>query len=108
MDIVVPLATFEIHTVGDAAALWLLLDIIWLLVIIELEAEGNLVDSDSISSGVVLQVASEEGLWEEESGYPVDDWGTTGDPLVQEIDSSVAIVDPGSKWLQRQETFLLP
>lgn len=95
MRVIVPLASFQVHAVGVASPVRLLFDVFRLLVIVELEAEGDLIDSDGVSSGVVLQVAREEGLREEETGHPVDNWRAARDPLVKEIDSLVAVFDPG-------------
>lgn len=106
--IVVPLAALEVQSVGDAAALRLLFEVLRLFVIQELETERNLVDSDRVGPCIVLQVACEEGLWEEEPGDPVDDGRAAGDPVVEEVDPGIAVDDPGGEWLEREEALLLP
>jgi len=58
-----------------------------------------------VLSGKVLLRAREERLWEEEARDPEDLWSSFIVPLRQEVNTIVAVLDPGSKRLQTEETF---
>jgi len=64
---VVPLATFEIHTINDATICWLFSDVFVSLIIMDLVPELKSIDSYYMLSSVVLQSSGQESLREEES-----------------------------------------
>jgi hypothetical protein len=105
MSIVIPFASFQEDTIDDTAFFGFRGDLGVVNVISDHEIEGKFIYIDGISSSVVLDYSRKEGLWEEESGHPKDIRRTSGDPICQEIDSGIAIFNPRSKWLERQETF---
>lgn len=108
MGFVVPLASLKVESVDHSSIFWLFSDILICHCVVIDVAEGELVDSDGVLSGVVLESGSQESLWEEESGHPEDLWSSIGNPLVQEVDSVVTVLNPGSQWLERQESNLGP
>jgi len=108
MSVVIPFASFQEDTIDDTAFFGFRGDLGVVDVISDNEIEGKFIYSDGVSSGVVLDCSRKEGLWEEESGHPEDIRRTSGDPSGQEIDSGIAIFNPRSEWLERQETFLGP
>lgn len=108
VSVIIPLATLQVETVRVAATRWFLLDILNFPIILEFEAKCNLIDCDCVTSGVVLQVSGEEGLREEETGNPKDDWRAAGDPTIKEINSLIAIFNPRGQWFKGQEALLLP
>ena len=63
----------------------------------------ELVNRDCTLSCEVLERTSQEGLWEEEARDPIDVWGSSRNPFAQEVDSCIAVMDPGSEWLQGEE-----
>ena len=64
--------------------------------------ETDLIHSNGMLSGKVLLRACEEGLREEESRDPVDLWRAFFIPPRQEVDTIVAVHDPGRQWLQTE------
>lgn len=101
--IVIPSATLEIETVDVATRLGLGFDILVRHLAHHNMVKTDLIDSDRVLSGVVLLSSSKEGLWEEESGDPEDIWSSVVEPVDQEIDSIIAVLDPGSEWLLTKE-----
>lgn len=59
-------------------------------------------------SSTILKTSSEESLWEEETWDPENVRSSLIDPIDKEIYSCVAILNPGGKWFQREETFTGP
>lgn len=108
MSFVVPAAAFEVKTVAVASVLGLLLNVFMGNCIGVLETVGQLVYCDGLQSGIVLNVSGEESLREEETRDPENFRGSSLDPIVQEVDSVVAVKNPGCKWFERQESFLDP
>jgi len=100
----VPSGTLHVHPIDEAAIRRRLVDGGWSCVIAHLEVKGKLIDSDLVLASEVLQRACEEGLWEEESRDPEGVWSSAVDPLGQEVDSLVQIIDPRGQWFQGEET----
>lgn len=82
MRVVIPLAAFKVHSIGNTTTYRLDLNILRFDVVQEIESKGDLVYGNRIGSSIILKVAGEESLWEEESGHPVNYRSATCDPLV--------------------------
>lgn len=67
VSVVIPLAAFQVETVGVAASLRLSSHILPLKIILDHELEGKSVDGDTSGTSIVLHSGSQEGLWEEEA-----------------------------------------
>jgi hypothetical protein len=105
---IVPLASFDVAAIHEAAYFGLLLDLIFSKVILDIVPESDTIDSYDLLSGVVLHSASQESLWEKESGNPVNNGRSVPNPFGKEIDSFIAVNDPRCEWLHRQETVFSP
>jgi len=72
-------------------------------VVAYLEVILQLVNGDLVFTGIVLQGTCEEGLREEEARDPECGRRTLLDPLSEEVDPLIEIIDPGGKRLERKE-----
>lgn len=108
MLLVVPLASFEVEAIDVASILWSFLYVLVSHVVLYQVVERDSVDRDLILTSEVLQIAGKEGLGEEESREPVLDWSAAFNPVVQEINPIIAVDDPRSKRLHRQESDFCP
>ena len=104
---VVPLAALEVKAVEIAARLWLSLDVLVAHLAHHDVRETDLIDRNRVLSGIVLLSSSEESLWEEEAGDPEDIRGAIVVPVLQEIDTIVAVLDPGGERLLTEEALAL-
>ena len=104
MSLTVPSCTFHVHAKDKATILRRLSDGGRIGIVTDLEVVAELVDRDLVLTGVILQRTREEGLGEEETGDPESGWGSRLDPLNQEGDPLVQIVDPRGEWLEGEET----
>jgi len=108
VSVVVPLAALNEHAVYVAAFLRLFLDLFVRHVVHVVVVERDSVNGDLDRSDVVLFVARDEGLGEEETREPELDGGASIDPVFQEVNPIVALKDPRGEAFQRQETDLGP
>jgi hypothetical protein len=69
---VVPAGALQVDTVQVAPVLGFLFHLLPGHVIQDLELEADLIDSDDVFSGEVLERSGYEGLWEEEPTDPED------------------------------------
>ena len=72
MGVVVPLATFQEYTPDKTSSFWLLCNIFVRSVVFYNELKAQLIDSDVLSSSIVLKSTSQKRLREEESTNPID------------------------------------
>jgi hypothetical protein len=93
-----PFATLEIHTIYKAAILWFLSNVAEFHIVLNDEVKGKLVDSDLVSTRVVLQSCSQESLREEESRDPEYYWSSLFIPVVKERNTGVEIFNPRGEW----------
>ena len=105
---VIPLATLKVHAVDVAAIFGLLLNVLVGAIVLNIEGEGELINGDIVLSRVVLEGSCEEGLREEESRHPEDSRRAMLDPISQEEDTIVKILDPRGERFQREEALFLP
>jgi len=90
----IPASALDVHTVAEAAVLRFLSHLGRLDLVVDLVLEGELIDGDCVLSSIVLELACEEGLGEEESRYPEDSRWAGIDPFLEEFDSVEKIDDP--------------
>lgn len=105
---VVPLASLKIHAIDVATILRLLLDVLVGAIVLDVEGEVESIDGDLVLSRVVLEGTSEEGLGEEETRDPEHSGGSMLDPICQEEDTVIKILDPRGEGLEREEALVLP
>lgn len=92
--LIVPFASFQVHSVDETTRLWFRVDFLPANVITNHIFEAELIDGDDVVTGIVLLRTSEEGLWEEESRDPVDCWSAVVVPILKESYSLNQICDP--------------
>ena len=90
----IPFATFKVHTVDVTSVSRFLSNILVGLVIVDLIPECQSINSDYVLSSVVLECTCQESLGEEESGDPEDLGCAIVNPVGQEVNTIVAILDP--------------
>merc|ERR1712151_47687 len=103
MLLVVPFTAFKEDTVNKDTIIGLFFDVFVGHVILDVIIECYSVDGDLVLSGEVLESTCKEGLREEETREPELNRSTRSNPIVQEIDSIIAVIDPRSEWLHRKE-----
>jgi len=73
-----------------------------------LEVEFNFINSNDVSTSIVLLGTGEETLSEEEAGDPVTRRCTVVNPVLHEAKAINKVTHPGSEWLQRRISLLCP
>jgi hypothetical protein len=109
MGLIIPSSTLHLQADTIAAVLWSLVAFIDHIVgpfILDDEGELKLINGDLVLSSKVLLGTGDEGLWEHELVKPENVWESVSDPLGDEYNSTEEIIEPGSQWLQGQETIL--
>jgi hypothetical protein len=106
--VVIPFATLEEKSVDHTSSLWSFFDVLVGDLVLYVIVKVDSVDGNVISSSEILKSSSQEGLREEESREPVFDGSTSRKPILEEIDSVVAVNNPRSKRLERQESNTSP
>jgi hypothetical protein len=74
--------------------------------VVNIKVVIEFINGNGVLSGVVLESTSKEGLGEEEPRDPIGWWHGLVNPLGNEVNSVVQIVDPGGERLKRQEAYL--
>lgn len=100
----VPSGTFEEHSIAERTIFGLFSDFMVLDLIIDLEIEAELIDSNLSLTRIVLQGGGEESLGEEEPRDPEGGWCTLVKPVLEELSSFIQVDDPTGQWLQGQES----
>lgn len=98
--LVVPSAAFDEETIDVDAIFCTLRQIEFGLVRDYLEVKVDCVDGNDVFSGKVLLGASQEGLCEIETRYPVNRWLTIINPILDELQPCQEILNPGCQWLE--------
>lgn len=100
---IVPAGTFHEHAMDEATIIRRLRDRGRSSIVAYLEVVAELIDSDLVFTSIVLKRAREEGLREEEARDPEGGRRSLINPLGQEADPLVKIIDPGGQWLEGEE-----
>lgn len=90
----VPLAALEEQSEHEHTIIRLLLDIIGSDMVAHVVVECDAINWNLILSREVLEGSRQEGLWEEEAREPELDGSACRNPVVEEVNSIVAVVDP--------------
>jgi len=106
--LLVPSGAFHEKTMDVDTIFWRFAEVILLLIRDDDEVELDVINGDDVLSGKVLSSTCQEGLGEEETREPEVLWSTIIDPALHEAEPLKEIKDPGSKWLQRWVSSLVP
>jgi hypothetical protein len=67
---------------------------------LENEVKDDLIDGDHVLTGIILHHTSDKSLREEKARDPEMIWGTVVNPVLNELDTMVQIINPRTQWLQ--------
>lgn len=108
MCLVVILASFQEKAVNETSISGSFFDVLMSDIVHNSVVVRNNIDRELVLSCIILKGASQEGLREEEAREPELNGSSIFNPVVQEVNSLIAIVNPGGKGLQRKESNLGP
>jgi len=104
--LVVPLAPLEVHSIAVDPVFWLLLDVRGLFIVLYAVLKGKAIYGNEVVTRIILQSRGQEGLGEEEPGDPEDGGRAAFDPICEEVNAVIQVLDPRGEGLKGEEPFL--